>query len=61
VLSLDAAEFFWLKMHLEKPVINKYSRCTTHDNNKSRHVKLFIVYQPLVSSEFPPINFIPLS
>lgn len=28
----------------------------THDNNKTRHVKIFPVYQPLVSSNMPPIN-----
>lgn len=29
----------------------------THDNNKTYHVKTLIVYQPLVSSNMPSINF----
>jgi len=29
----------------------------THDNNKTSHIKIFLVYQPFVSSNTPPINF----
>ena len=28
----------------------------THENNKTFHVKIFLVYQPLVSSNIPPTN-----
>ena len=34
---------------------------THDDNNKTRHVKIFLVYQPLVSPNRPPKIFVSLS